>query len=309
SGLHRDAFYDGAAAVALAAPKPTPDLGMSAALSLLLKQDQPAAREALDRAIALEAPEEDRIGNIVRASRLYSFLGDDATALSLTTEALEIAENPSEKAIANTAAAEALQHFARYEEALPFAREALRLDNTHDRRMYLTALLGELGEHKEALRILRTERLGRPNDPYMLNTLGYYLVSHTDKYEEGYKVLARASTLARYNPYIRDSFGWARFKLGDLEGALRFIEASRQELLPERHWEIEDHLGDIQWHLGDREAAREAWQDALEVYPPVRVKTLILDKLENGITEPAPESQPLPSISLGADGEVDERDI
>ena len=310
AGLHREAYYDGAARVALDAPEPTPDLGMSAALSLLLKQDQYGARNALDTAIALDAPEEDRFGDIVRAARLYSFLGDDAKSLALTTEALDIARNPSELAVANTSAAEVLQHFGRYEEALPFAREALRLDDTHDRRIYLTTVLGELGQHEEALRILRTEQLGRPNDPYMLNTLGYYLVSHTDQYEEAYRILGRAlSGVGRNDAYIQDSFGWAEYKLGHLERALNTIESSKEELAPERHWEIEDHIGDIQWYLGNKDEARTAWETALEIYPPKRVRDRILDKLDNGLADPAPERQSLPSLLRESDGELSERDI
>lgn len=310
AGLHREAFYEGAARVALEAPEPTPDLGMSAALSLLLRQDRQGAKQALDQAIMLEAPEKDRFGNIIRAARLYTFLGDDATSLALTTEALELAMNPSESAVANTSAATVLQHFGRYEEALPFAREAVRIDDTHDRRIYLTTVLGELGQHEEALRILRTEMLGRANDPYMQNTLGYYLVSHTDRYAEAYRLLARAvSGAGRNDAYIQDSFGWARYKLGDLEGSLQIIESSREELKPEHHWEIEDHIGDIQWHLGKEDEARQAWEKALEIYPPVRVRDRILDKLENGLVEPAPERQPIPSISLQDDGKLTERDI
>lgn len=308
-GLHAEAFYDGAARVALEAPELTPDLAMSAASALLLKQDREAARATLDQAIALDAPPDERIGNAIRAARLYSFLGDEATALALTTEALEIAKDDAQRAVANGAAADILQHFGRYEEALPFAREALRIDDTHDRRIYLTTVLGELGENQEALRILRTEQLGRPNDPYMLNTLGYYLVSHTDQDEEAYRILARATSLAENDAYIRDSFGWARYKFGDLEAALRIIVSARDELAPDRHWEIEDHIGDIEWHLGNKEAARKAWADALEIYPPVKVQRQLEAKLRDGLTTPAPERRPLPSISLGDDGELTERDI
>ncbi|MEO0882496.1 MAG: hypothetical protein AAFY34_07150 [Pseudomonadota bacterium] len=309
-GLHREGFYDGAARVALAAPDLTADLAMSAARSLMLKQDREAALDAVNQALTLDAKPEERFGNIIRAARLYSFLGDQKQALELTTEALEIAENTSEKAVANASAADVLQHYNRYEEALPFAREALRLDDTHNRRIYLTTVLGELGEHEEALQILRSEQLGRANDPYMLNTLGYYLVVHTDKYEEAYRLLGRAlGGVARNDPYIQDSFGWARYKLGDLEGARRIIESSMEELAPGRHWEIEDHLGDIHWHLGDEDEARKWWTSALDLYPPAKVRNRVEDKIENGLLEPAPERRPLPSLLQNNPAELNERDI
>jgi len=157
--------------------------------------------------------------------------------------------------------------------------------------------------------ILRTEALGRPNDPYMLNTLGYYLVQHTDRLDEAFKVLARASALAPSDPYIADSFGWIRYMMGDLDGALRYIEISRRELLPQRHWEVEDHVGDVFWHLGREEDAKTAWAAALKEFPPADKRALIEDKLENGISEGPPEKRPLPDISLSDDAEIDRNDI
>lgn len=310
STLHQQAFYEGAAHVALTAPDPTPHLGMSAAFALLLQQEQEEARNILDTSMALELEDEaDRFSVLLRAARLYTFLDDDTLALKLTSEAMELARNDAELATANGATADVLQHFARYEDALPYAQEALRIDNTHNRRVYITTILGELGRNDEALKTLRREHLERPNDPYALNTLGYYLISHTDEYEEGYKLLARAEKLAPSNAYILDSVGWARYLLGDLSGAKELIVASRQRLSPERHWEIEDHIGDIHWHQGDTDKAREAWEAALEIYPPHRVRSKIEAKLKDGLTTPRPERRPIPSISLQDDGRIKERDI
>lgn len=309
NGLHQNAFYDGAAHVALSAPELKPNLGMSAALALMLQQEPEQAKKVLGQALELDIDEDEAFGINLRAAALYSLLGAEQTALDLTDEALTAADNPSRMARANASKADVLQHYGRYEEALDHANEARRLDNTHDRRMYVTTILGELGRDREALKILRRGHLERPNDAYMLNTLGYFLISHTDDYEEGYKLLGRASQLAPRNAYIRDSFGWARYKLGHIPSAGRIIESSRELLAPERHWEIEDHLGDVYWHEGDEEKAREYWERALEIYPPVKIRNLIEAKLKDGITEPAPERQTLPSLSLEGDGRLEERDI
>jgi len=309
NGLHQNAFYEGAAHVALSAPELKPNLGMSAALALMLQQNPEQAKKVLGQALDLEIEEDEEFGITLRAAALYSLLGAEEEALGLADEALASADDPSRLARANASKADVLQHYARYEEALVFAREAQRLDDTHDRRMYLTTILGELDLDSEALKILRRGHLERPNDPYMLNTLGYFLISHTDRYEEGYKLLGRASKLAPRNAYIRDSFGWARYQLGHIASAGRIIESSRDLLAPERHWEIEDHLGDIYWHEGDRDKAREAWRAALEIYPPAKIRASIEEKLENGITVDAPERQTLPSLSLDGDGRLPERDI
>ncbi len=307
--LHQQAFYDGAAHVALSAPEATPNFGMSAALALLLQQRQDEAREALEAAMKVPSKPEDEFGHLLRAASLYSFLEDQTTALDLADKALELADNDSEQAIANASKANLLQHFGLYEEALVLAEEALRIDDTHNRRSYVATVLGELDRDEEALKILRREFLERPTDPNALNSLGYFLITHTEEYEEGYKLLYRATTLVPRSAYIRDSYGWARYKLGDLRTAKQAIEGSRRLLAPEKHWEIEDHMGDIHWHLGDKDAAREAWESALAVYPPKRVRVAIEMKLKDGITTPPPEKRAIPSVSLQDDGQLNERDI
>jgi len=307
--LHSQAYYDGAAHVALTAPEPTPSLGMSAALALLLQQEKDKARTALDMSLKIEGEPDEEFSNALRAARLYSFLEDEERALGLTDKAISMAENPSERAIASASKASILQHFGQYEDALVLAEAAAEIDNTNDRRTFVTSILGELDRDDEAIKILRRELLERPNDPNAMNSLGYYLIINTDKYEEGYKLLARATRLVPRSPYILDSLGWARYKLGDLSTAKRAIEDSRTMLSPERHWEIEDHLGDIYWHLGDKEGARKAWEAALEVYPPKRVREEIEAKLKDGITVPPPEKRAIPSISLEDDGSINERDI
>ena len=309
STLHRQAYYDGAAHVALSAPEATPNLGMSAALALLLQQEQAEARKALELSLKAEGDPDDKFGELLRAARLYSFLEDDKTAFTLVDEAAAMADNDSERAIANASKASILQHFGRYEDAVTYAQKAVEIDNTHERRTFMATSIGEVGQEEEAIKLLRRELLERPDDPNALNSLGYFLITHTEDYEEGYKLLFRATTLASNSPYIRDSFGWARYKLGDLVTARRAIESSRDLLAPERHWEIEDHLGDIYWHLGNKEDAREAWQAALQVYPPVKTRELIEAKLKDGITVPPPEKRAIPSVSLQDDGKSNERDI
>jgi tetratricopeptide (TPR) repeat protein len=235
-------------------------------------------------------------------------LNDKDAAYALVPELMKLAENPAEQAAAHGAACSVFLHFGDAKQAADHAKDARRLDDTHDRRMVLADALGRSGEINEALSILRAERLARPNDPYTLNSLGYFLITRTDKYEEGYKVLARAMLLAESDPYIADSLGWALFQLGDLERAKGLIESARDELLPRSHWEIEEHLGDIYWHEDRKDEARTAWTTALENYPPNADKDRIAAKLKEGLTTPRPEKRPLPAISL-EDLEVERQDI
>ena len=305
--LYEEALYDGAAHVAQTAPKSTPALLISAAQAQLMGGNEAAARESIKDALAI-TDEDDRLSTLYGALQLRALLNDKSAAYELVPELLTLAENPAEQAAAHGIASSIYQHFGDPALAAEHARDARRLDDTHERRMVLADALGQAGQINDALVILRSERVARPNDPYTLNSLGYFLITRTDKYEEGYKVLARAMLLAETDPYIADSFGWALYKLGDLDRAKGLIESARDDLLPQNHWEIENHLGDIYWHLDRKEDARKAWQTALDNYPPNYERVLIEEKLKDGLKTPKPEKRPLPEISL-EDLEVERRDI
>lgn len=306
--LYEDALYDGARHVLETAPKATKDLKVAEASLLVRTDDFKGADKALQAAIKL-SDDDEQLSINTTAMRLYALMDKEEEALEIAAKLPDYAQSPAERATAFGISSSIYAQFAKYQDALAKSRAARALDDTHDRRVALSDALAKAGRIDEGLELLRTEALTRPNDPYMLNTLGYYLVEHTDRLDEAYRVLARASALAPNDPYIADSFGWVRYALGDLDGARRYIEISRRELAPNRHWEIEDHLGDIYWHLGRKDDAKEAWGFALNEYPPESARVKIEDKLANGIGEPAPEKQDLPDVSLGRDAEVERNDI
>ncbi|MBY9067727.1 tetratricopeptide repeat protein [Hyphomonas sp. WL0036] len=305
--LYEEALFEGAAHVALTAPETSPSLQISAAQALIMANREPEAREAIAEALAL-SDDDDKLQTLYGALQLSALLNDREKAMKLLPEMMQLAANAAEQAAANGLASSIYSHFGDIPQAVSYAEEARRLDDTHERRMTLADLLGREGRINDALVILRSERLARPNDPYTLNSLGYFLVTRAGRIEEGYRVLARAMLLADSDPYISDSFGWALYQLGDLDRAQRLIEASREDLMPHRHWEIEDHLGDIYWHQGKQDEAREAWQTALDNHPPQQEVESIAGKLADGLTGAAPEKRPLPEIRID-DGEINRRDI
>ena len=305
--MYASALYDGVAHVAMTAPEPTASLQIAAAQAMLMSGREDEARTAIDGALSL-TDEDDRLSTLYGALQLRSLMNDEQASKDLVNEVIDLSENPAEQAAAHGLATEIYNQFGDFTTAVSHAELARALDDTHDRRIVLADALGKNGQINEALAILRTERLSRPNDPYMLNTLGYFLIVHTDKLDEGFRVLSRARAMAERDPYIADSLGWAYFKLGHLKEARRLIELARKELEPHRHWEIESHLGDIYWYLDDREAAKTAWQTALDNRPPAAERDELAARLANGLAGPAPERQVLPDVSL-TDGEVDSQDI
>lgn len=306
--FYDEAMFDAAAHILSVAPEATVDLKLAEASVHVRQNAYPSAVEDLKKALSLSDPEE-KLGTVSSAMGLYALMQNRAEALKLAKQIGDLAETTSEKAAAYGMASSIYDQFGEHEMALKEARAAAEIDNTHDRRMVLANRLADAGQIEEGLTVMRDEALARPNDPYMLNSLGYYLVLHTDRLEEAFRVLARASNLAPNDPYIADSFGWVRYKMGDLDGARRYIELSQQELLPNRHWEIEDHLGDIYWHQGDKDKAKEAWAIALSEYPPEEERKKIQEKAKSGLTGPVPTPLPLPDVSLDTDAEIERQDI
>lgn len=307
NALYEQAYYEAAAHVALAAPEPSPSLQISAAQALLMSGNESGARDAVASALDL-TEEDDRLQTLYGALQLSALLNDGDKAMSLLPEVLALADNPAERAAANGLAGSIYDHFGEAALAVEHAEEARRLDDTHQRRMSLANYLGKAGRVNDALVILRSERVARPNDPYTLNSLGYFLITRTERLDEGYRILARAMLMAEGDPYIADSLGWALYQLGDIDRARRLIEGAREDMKPQRHWEVEDHLGDIYWHGSDPDAAREAWQLALENHPPLPERDLIARKLEEGLTVPPPEKKPIPEIRID-EGETTRRGI
>ena len=122
-----------------------------------------------------------------------------------------------------------------------------------------------------------------PNDPNVLNYLGYSYLDRGVKLSEGRQLIEDAYKQRPNDGYIIDSFGWALYVTGEYEQAVvtleKAIEASPSD------GTINEHLGDAYWKVGRRNEARFQWQRALsfEIEEPQRAA--ILKKLESGIAQ------------------------
>jgi Flp pilus assembly protein TadD len=131
--------------------------------------------------------------------------------------------------------------------------------------MALADVLSRTGKLKDAERELRDALRFQPNDPAVLNNLGYFLVDHDKDLTEAFKMIERAVTAEPENPSYLDSLGWAYFKLGQLDQAEKYIVQSLKGR--PRSAEVLDHLGDVRMKQGREEQARQSWRDALGAAP------------------------------------------
>ncbi len=122
-----------------------------------------------------------------------------------------------------------------------------------------------------------------PDQPHVLNYLGYSWIDQGVKLDEGMDMIKRAVQQRPDDGYIVDSLGWAYFRLGNYEEAVKQLERAI-ELKPEDPT-INDHLGDAYWRVGRTLEARFQWAHARDLKPDPEDLPRILDKLKNGLPD------------------------
>ncbi|MCX7339086.1 MAG: tetratricopeptide repeat protein [Hyphomicrobiales bacterium] len=123
------------------------------------------------------------------------------------------------------------------------------------------------------------------NRALVLNYLGYSWVDQGINLDEAFMMLRKAVELKPRDGYIIDSLGWAYFRLGRYEDAVRELERAI-ELRPADPV-INDHLGDAYWRVGRKLEARFQWNHARDLKPEPEDLPKILGKIENGLDDEA----------------------
>jgi tetratricopeptide (TPR) repeat protein len=122
-----------------------------------------------------------------------------------------------------------------------------------------------------------------PEQPQVLNYLGYTWVDQNRRLPEALAMLEKARSLSPYDGYVVDSVGWAYYRLGRYPDAAKALEAA--VLLVPADPTINDHLGDAYWRVGRRLEARFQWNHALAFNPDADEKVVIEKKLAEGLPD------------------------
>src|SRR6266850_1260278 len=125
----------------------------------------------------------------------------------------------------------------------------------------------------------------KPDQPLVLNYLGYSWIDRGENLDRGLKMIEKAVELRPEDGYIVDSLGWAHYRLGDYSSAVQYLEKAI-ELVPEDPT-INDHLGDAYWQSGRATEARFQWRRALQFGPEANEIKPIEAKLDGGLVPPA----------------------
>lgn len=120
-----------------------------------------------------------------------------------------------------------------------------------------------------------------PDQPLVLNYLGYAQLVRRENLTEAERLVREAHRLAPDNAAITDSLGWALYLKGDLPEAIQLLEQAVEG--EPADVEINEHLGDAYFTAGRRTEARFAWRAAL-VYADNDAATRLRTKIDTGLT-------------------------
>src|SRR5262252_1310128 len=122
-----------------------------------------------------------------------------------------------------------------------------------------------------------------PDQPHVLNYLGYSWIDQGINLDEGMRMIKRSVEQRADDGYIVDSLGWAYYRPGNMEEAVKQLERA-VELKPEDPT-INDHLGDAYWRVGRVLEARFQWSHARDLKPEPEDLVKIEAKLKSGLPD------------------------
>ena len=202
-----------------------------------------------------------------RAEALRRAAKPDAAIEVLERLALD---NPTLAAV-HSSLGDLLRQQEDYSEAISAYDKALEFTEEGDRSqwflLYARGIAHErLGNWDESEADFRKALELNPDQPQVLNYLGYSLVEKQGNMDEALDMIQRAVAARPDSGYIVDSLGWVLYRLGRYEDAVAPMQKAG-ELLPIDPV-VNDHLGDVFWAVGRKLEAEFQWRRALSFVDP-----------------------------------------
>jgi tetratricopeptide (TPR) repeat protein len=148
--------------------------------------------------------------------------------------------------------------------------------------LYMRAVDFEESDHwPDAERDLQAALKQRPDEPELLNFLGYSWIDRGVNLKEGMAMVQKAVSLQPGSGAMIDSLGWAYYRLGDYPSAVEKLEAAI--LLEPGDPDVNNHLGDAYWRVGRKVEAGFQWRHVLSLDPPEKLKAEAELKLAKGL--------------------------
>ncbi len=266
-------------------------------LALYLKDDYPIMHILIGEILEMDERYEDANSYYKRIAPASTFgqtaqmrIANNLHDMGRTEEAIAIAQkmadtHPDDPTPIRVVG-DYLRASERYKEAIPVYDEAIRrageLKPAHWRLFYTRGIVLEREKlfKRAEVDFLKALEL-QPDQPFVLNYLGYSWVEQGQNLERALEMIRKAVALRPNDGYIIDSLGWVYYQLGNYDDAVAELERA-VEYRPEDPV-INDHLGDAYWQVGRKKEARFQWQHALSLNPEPDVEESVREKLKNGL--------------------------
>ncbi|MGC3982049.1 MAG: tetratricopeptide repeat protein [Steroidobacteraceae bacterium] len=173
--------------------------------------------------------------------------------------------NPDELLLSLKARAEMLAQAGDDAAALAVYDQAVKdYPDVAELRLSRAFQLVKMGKVNPALQAMRQLVAERPQDPTVLNALGYTLVDQGKQAQAGRDYIADALKYSPDSGAVLDSMGWAMFKLGKYDEALSYLQRAAARLVDA---DVDLHTGEVLWAMKRRDEAVQTWQKGLERAP------------------------------------------
>ena len=121
----------------------------------------------------------------------------------------------------------------------------------------------------------------KPDEPDVMNYLGFGWANRHQNLDEALTLLQKAANARPRSGAIRDSLGWAKYRLGRYADAVQDLERAAQ--LQPAEADINDHLGDAYWRVGRKLEAQFQWRRVLTLDPDEALRAAAEKKLKLGL--------------------------
>lgn len=147
--------------------------------------------------------------------------------------------------------------------------------------------LERLNDWTRAEKDLLTALEFQPDNPMILNFIGYSWAEKGINLDKALEFTKRAADMRPDDGYILDSYGWALYRSGNFTEAVKWLQRS-VEIIPDDPAML-DHLGDAYWKMGRKDEARYKWRSAHDMSKDTVLKQSIAKKISLGMEEHAPQ--------------------
>jgi tetratricopeptide (TPR) repeat protein len=218
----------------------------------------------------------------------YQNAGDKETALKLARGAAAAGQEEGRLTLADLLRAD-----EKFAESADILSSLIKDRKTPDWRLLYARGVAyhRIGRWPEAETDLKAALVAQPDEPELLNYLGYSWIDRGEHLKEAMGMVEKAVASDPRSGAMVDSLGWAYFRLGDFKKATEKLEEAVE--LDAGDPEINNHLGDAYWKVGRRDEALFQWRRVLTLNPDDKIKA----DAEAKIASPAGPDRPVQKLA------------